>query len=397
MSLLLPELERQLRDVVDSRVGSARVSRGPWRAGARAALIAVAVVPALAIAVLAVALIGGHAKAPSTPALRSVPHRLISPVPQRLIGPVGGGVCAGRPGAVSMDAPIGIVAHFPEATRQVLAGTIAGYSWSLQAKAGEAGFPAIQDGRLILDGHRYGMCGPGASSPAFGLIDESGPGIVFGYVTGRGPFSVRLSGPGVPANGVSATPKVIPVPGGGGDFLIGALPGPACGYKSLKLYDTEAPGGQLVDTAKFGACRLDQPVPPITTSGPPLNGGSPSGLGHATPVATIELHPPTGAGAATGTARELRAGADYAVTITATGVTPNTPENAYAVWLYRSPSKERLLGFINPGVRRNGRFTTTGALPSNASDYDKILITLETRPNPMVPGLIVLTGAGTLH
>lgn len=393
MSLLLPELERQLRDVVDSRLGSPRVSRGRWRAGARVALIAVAVVPALAIAVLAVALLGRHAKAPSTPASPSAPHRLITTARHRLIGPVGGGVCAGRAGAVSMDARTGVVAHSPEATRQVLGGTIAGYRWSLQAKAGEAGFSAIQDGRLILDGRAYGMCGPGASSPAFGLIDAPGHGIVYGYVTGRGPVSVRLSGPGVPSIGV----EVISVPGGGGDFLIGTLPASACGYKSVKLFDTEASGVQLVDEVKFGACRLDQPVPPISGGGFPINGGSPSGLGHVTPVATIKLHPPTGAGAARGTAHELRAGGHYGITITATGVTPNRPGNAYAVWLYRSPSKERLLGLINPGVRRNGRLTTAGALPSDASAYNKILITLETRSNPRVPGLIVLTGTGTLR
>jgi hypothetical protein len=397
VSLLLPELERQLRDVVDGRLGSPQAPHAPWRAGARVALIAAAVVPALAIAVLAVALLGRHAKAPSKPASPSAPHRLIGTARHRLIGPVGGGMCAGRAGAVSMDARTGVVAHSPEATRQVLGGTIAGYRWSLQAKAGEAGFPAIQDGRLILNRRAYGMCGPGASSPAFGLIDAPGHGIVYGYVTGRRPLSVRLSGPGVPTNGVGAAPRVIPIPGGGGDFLMGALPASACSYKSLKLYDTEAPGIQLVDTAKFGACRLDQPVPPITSSGVPSNGGSPSGLGHVTPVATIKLHPPTGAGAARGTAHELRAGAHYGITITATGVTPNTPHNAYAVWLYRSPSKERLLGFINPGVRQNGRLTTVGALPNDASAYDKILIALETRPNPRVPGLIVLTGTGTLR
>jgi hypothetical protein len=60
---------------------------------------------------------------------------------------------------------------------------------------------------------------------------------------------------------------------------------------------------------------------------------------------------------------------------------------------------EHRSALINPGVRRNGRLTTAGALPSDASAYNKILITLETRPNrnPTVPGRIVLTGTGTLR
>ena len=36
---------------------------------------------------------------------------------------------------------------------------------------------------------------------------------------------------------------------------------------------------------------------------------------------------------------------------------PNTKQNSYEVWLYSSPSRFKKLGFVNPAVGRNGRFS----------------------------------------
>ena len=69
-----------------------------------------------------------------------------------------------------------------------------------------------------------------------------------------------------------------------------------------------------------------------------------------------------------------------------------SPPNAYAVWLYNSPSDARILGFVNPPVGNSGRLQTAGGFPANAAHFQKLLITLETQSNPKIPGTIVLQG-----
>jgi Sigma-70, region 4 len=110
-------------------------------------------------------------------------------------------------------------------------------------------------------------------------------------------------------------------------------------------------------------------------------------------VAQINLNPPSGGGAK-GIAEVLRQQGKTGIAIVAQGLTPNTkkPPNAYAVWLYNSPTDSHILGFVNPGVGSNGRLQTAGGLPTNASHFQKLLVTLETRANPKSPGTIVLEG-----
>jgi hypothetical protein len=67
------------------------------------------------------------------------------------------------------------------------------------------------------------------------------------------------------------------------------------------------------------------------------------------------------------------------------------------VWLYNSPGDAQLLGFVSPGVGKARRLSTVGRLPANASHFKKMLVTLETRANPMTPGQIVLRGSLTLR
>jgi hypothetical protein len=110
-------------------------------------------------------------------------------------------------------------------------------------------------------------------------------------------------------------------------------------------------------------------------------------------LAQINLNAPTG-GKAKGIAEVLRQQGRTGVAIVAQGLVPNTksPPNAYAVWLYNSPSDARLLGFVNPSVGTNGRLQTAGGFPTNASHFHQLLITLETQSNPKTPGTIVLQG-----
>jgi Sigma-70, region 4 len=111
----------------------------------------------------------------------------------------------------------------------------------------------------------------------------------------------------------------------------------------------------------------------------------------ACPVHQINLISPAGR-STVGIAEVLRKGSTTAIAIVAQGVPSNTTHNAYAVWLYNSAADALRLGFVNPGVGKNGRLQTAGALPANASRYRQLLVTLESQANPRAPGQIVLEG-----
>jgi Sigma-70, region 4 len=114
-------------------------------------------------------------------------------------------------------------------------------------------------------------------------------------------------------------------------------------------------------------------------------------------VAQINLKPPGGGSSPFGIAEVLRAQGRLGVAIAAQGLAANTkhPANAYAVWLYNSPTDSHILGFVSPAVGSSGQLRTAGGLPTNASHYQKLLLTLETRSTPRAPGRIVLEGTLT--
>ncbi len=121
-----------------------------------------------------------------------------------------------------------------------------------------------------------------------------------------------------------------------------------------------------------------------------------SGSTTATKVlAQINLLPPASARSkAAGIAEILREGGADGLAIVAQNVPPNAtkPPNAYAVWLYNSPTDARNLGFVNPGVGTSGRFSTATTLPADASRYHQLLVTVETSASPKVPGRVILEG-----
>jgi hypothetical protein len=114
-------------------------------------------------------------------------------------------------------------------------------------------------------------------------------------------------------------------------------------------------------------------------------------------VAQINLKSPAGGTKPLGLAEVLKVQGKTGIAIVAQGLTANskTPPNAYAVWLYNSPTDSHLLGFVNPAVGSNGQLRTAGALPTNAAHYQKLLVTLETRSTPHSPGTTVLEGTLT--
>jgi len=112
----------------------------------------------------------------------------------------------------------------------------------------------------------------------------------------------------------------------------------------------------------------------------------------AKPIAQVNLVSPSGGKSTAGIAEVIRQGTNTGLVIVGQGLPANTSHDAYAVWLYNSASDSHLLGFVSPGVKSNGKLQTAGALPSNASRYHQLLVTLETQSKPTQPGKIVLEG-----
>ena len=83
--------------------------------------------------------------------------------------------------------------------------------------------------------------------------------------------------------------------------------------------------------------------------------------------------------------------------IKAQGVPANTSHNAYAVWLYNSPTSHKFVGFVPTLVTKDGKLTTEGKLPADAAAYHRLLITLETQSKPTSPGEVVLSGPFREH
>ncbi|HYB28444.1 MAG TPA: hypothetical protein VEF89_17650 [Solirubrobacteraceae bacterium] len=109
-------------------------------------------------------------------------------------------------------------------------------------------------------------------------------------------------------------------------------------------------------------------------------------------VAQVNLNPPSGSSStAKGVGLVIKDGNAYGLIIEAQNVAPNN-HNAYAAWLYNSPTNSLRLGFVNPGVGNTGKLQVGSALPTNAGHYTELLLTLETQSNPKTPGTIVLEG-----
>jgi hypothetical protein len=145
----------------------------------------------------------------------------------------------------------------------------------------------------------------------------------------------------------------------------------------------------LVLVLTGGSSKKSNPAatPTTATSTAPASSGT-----TATPVAQINLLSPSGSKTTAGIAEVLRQGNNTAIAIVGQGLPANTKHNAYAVWLYNSGSDALRLGFVNPGVGKNGRLETTGPLPTNASHFKQLLVTIETNANPKAPGQIILQG-----
>jgi hypothetical protein len=112
-------------------------------------------------------------------------------------------------------------------------------------------------------------------------------------------------------------------------------------------------------------------------------------------VAQSNLNPPSSASPTKGVAFVVKQGTAYGIIIEAAHVPPNN-HNAYAAWLYNSPTDAYRIGFVSPAVGKNGQLQVGSALPTNAGHFKQLLLTVETQSNPTKPGTIVLQGPFSL-
>jgi hypothetical protein len=135
------------------------------------------------------------------------------------------------------------------------------------------------------------------------------------------------------------------------------------------------------------------------TSPTGATGTSGTGTTSTTPKAQVvgqsNLNPPDGKGQAKGVAFVVKEGSAYGIVIEAAHVAPNS-HNAYAAWLYNSATDAYRLGFVSPAVGKSGQLQVGSPLPTNASRYKQLLLTLETQSNPKSPGTVVLQGPFSL-
>src|ERR671933_1044514 len=118
--------------------------------------------------------------------------------------------------------------------------------------------------------------------------------------------------------------------------------------------------------------------------------GTQATSGQPTPVAQINLAPSAGA-KSVGLAQVFAQGNQRLLIVAAQSLATGN----YALWLYTSPAKARLLGFVPQKVDKTGRFVTQGVLPDDARSFDSLIVTSEqvTRGKvPTTPGTIVLRG-----
>jgi hypothetical protein len=141
-------------------------------------------------------------------------------------------------------------------------------------------------------------------------------------------------------------------------------------------------------TAASAPATVSAPQPSTSTSAHSTSGGSTP----ATAAPKINLLSANGNKSIAAIAEVVKQGGKEAIAIVGHGLPPNTKHDAYAVWLYNAPRDAVLLGFVNPGVGKNGRLETTGPLPANAAHFKQLLITIETTATPRQPGRAILRG-----
>jgi Sigma-70, region 4 len=180
-----------------------------------------------------------------------------------------------------------------------------------------------------------------------------------------------------------------PVSRRGGALLIGAV---ALVVVIVVIIIVAASGG---NSSKNKTASAGTGSSTTTTSSTSTGTSGSTGATGATALQQFKLTSPSSS-KTLGIAVLVKSGSEYGIEVVAQDVTPNTKKNAYAVWLYNSPTDSKLLGFVYPGVTSSGKLETAGPLPANANSFRTLLVTVETQQHPTTPGPIVLEGTVSL-
>jgi hypothetical protein len=181
----------------------------------------------------------------------------------------------------------------------------------------------------------------------------------------------------------------------GGAILLGVVAVVAIIVIVIAIASSGGSSNTPTTNAGTGSTTAPATTPATTPSGTTGSTGTTGTTGTTGPATTVlarfNLKSPTSK-TAVGIAELLRAGSQLGIAVVGEHIPANTKTNAYAVWLYSSPGHAELLGFVNPGVTSTEQLSTAGPLPSNASQYKQLLVTIETQQKPKQPGTIVLQG-----
>lgn len=155
--------------------------------------------------------------------------------------------------------------------------------------------------------------------------------------------------------------------------------------KQVSWYDAN---GARIATVRTPAGSASRPGQRFRT---PVNGTlTVKGKG----IAQVHLTSPNHARLPTGSAEISRNGKRYAVMVVAGGVSPATGHSVYALWLTGGRRRTMLLGIVSPGVGLNShRVDAAGPVPADVLSYRRLVITLERSPHPTHPGPVILQGS----
>jgi hypothetical protein len=152
----------------------------------------------------------------------------------------------------------------------------------------------------------------------------------------------------------------------------------------------------VILVATSGSSKKHRTANTPSTTGPQVTASTGTGTNAVKPIHTISMVSASGSKTIKGGADVVRDAGQLGLVILGEGLPANT-KNAYGVWLYDSKTKaSKFLGFYGQKVAATGKakgiLEAEVKLPSGATAYNELLLTLETVEKPTTPGTIVLEG-----
>jgi hypothetical protein len=248
--------------------------------------------------------------------------------------------------------------------------------------------------------HVGGSDAPGSGSPGMGAPPREAPP--------REAIPQKTPAPpDDPHPGVSRTPPSLPVSRRGGAILLAGI---VVVVVVVVLALTGSGGSSSHNTGQSTAGSISTATSTAGTSSTATStAGASSSAGHTPTGASkktstsgknpqitkqITLTPSEPSSKSIGLVEVLTEGTQHAFYIAAEHLPPSNGF-FYVVWLYDSPTKAEAISKA-PTVKSDGRLQGGALLPTNASEYHKILLTHETNERATTPGPVVLSGPFSL-